>query len=965
MQIIARLCFLSFVILSVCGYSLSGFAGDAIEITSGSAIKITASDAGLKSFRNKPLVFMVHKEGGVFSGYNRLTVITPASTFQGEGAQEIFCQFPDKTPTGAAEIWLTSLDRPEFLKPILIHDDVMVKAPEITDVLRCPGPDERDIYVLKGSFFGVNPGISVFFDQDGVTRSIQCAYVRPLPYPDALGRPDAGCMDPFSGNSQVKVMPDEALPVDVDLWIGLESGAGKTSIQLKRKLRSDVMLKLQVEPSDLGSSSPEPGEYLIALGKPFEISALPVHNDQQNGYFNGWRLEGNGAIMEAPDGTAFVTLEGDGTVTAAFSLQPEITLQADPLDGGTVQTELTDDTVPTLNKAFGISANPAEGFRFSHWKTDAHIRINNSSEADTRFWLTNPRNAVVTAHFVPNTEEVFFKGLQTVAACTATDETSGETLSTAWLSWGEASCMGTPPGQMTYHMYMGPTEDTEDLCRPENLLMSVTGTTSALIPIPEETGIHYFLVQAEAQNGAVSAPLPPLPAIQSRLTLRRTPKVLTHIVSTPIEYSYSKMTFEGDYSDRFEMDDFLIYRDMDTAKLRLGKITVAYTNGSLTILVVEEASLDQVISDGELNLMVSWPILDGLSDENLPFHGALYPGIDFRYGIRFEPRLMISGQYDAEGLLALKTRLTGPLNIKGELEFTLDQPLENSGNYLMPLTTRYSAFDLLLGTLPIHETNGFTLYGGISFAAKKPLHMTAPVHLETDVSSTTTWSRNNGWQFSGDSTAPMHTLTCRMDNIDDATWDFYLNPEFTAGMFTKQFLLTNSTIRFSVQMKPEQGSLKEFERFDVYHAHSISSKSWLQPFTNDSGTSGFHYERPFPGERIFSLPEICAFGEEEVIVSHECKFSPCLKDGINNLICNGTDCDFSWRVEPIEYQDDMTVYPPYYNELGKFWVQEVVFVPRRLRTYTLTVKVKGNGFLGDLGIREESGTIKAILPSTP
>jgi hypothetical protein len=144
----------------------------------------------------------------------------------------------------------------------------------------------------------------------------------------------------------------------------------------------------------------------------------------------------------------------------------------------------------------------------------------------------------------------------------------------------------------------------------------------------------------------------------------------------------------------------------------------------------------------------------------------------------------------------------------------------------------------------------------------------------------------------------------------------------------------------------------------------MRSTSLFRPFKDDSGNSVFHYERPFPGERIFSLPEICAFGEN-VIVSHECKLSPCLVDGINNLICDGTDCDFSWSVDPPEYQDDMTVYPPYYNNLEKYWVQEVVFVPRRLRTYTLTVKVKGNGFLGDLGIREESGTIKAILPPTP
>ncbi|MCP4574666.1 MAG: hypothetical protein GY846_00035, partial [Deltaproteobacteria bacterium] len=581
MKIIARLYVLSFVILSVCGYGLSGFAGDVIEVSSGSAIKITASDAGFVSFKNKPLVFMVYKEGEGFSGYNGLTVITPASMFQGEGTPEILCQIPGKTPAGAAEIWLTSLDRIGFLKPMPIYEDVIVKTPEITDVLRCPGPDERDVYVLKGSFFGVNPGVSVFFDQDGVTRSIPCCYVLPLSFPDALGRPDAGCMDPFGGNSQLKVMPDETLPVDVDLWMELKSGTGKTFVQLKRKLRSDVMLKLQVEPSHLGSSSPVPGEYLIALGQPFEISALPIHNDQQKGYFNGWRLEGNGSILEVPDGTAFVTLMGDGTATAAFSLQPEITIQTEPLDGGTVQSELSDGNTPPLNKAFEIMAHPAEGFRFSHWQTDAHIRINDSFEADTRFWLTKPRDAAITAHFVKNTEEVFFKGLKTAAACIAADEASGETLSTAWLSWSPASCMGTPPDQMTYHVYMGATEDSNDLRRPENLLISVTGATSALIPIPDETGTRYFLVQAEAQNGAVSALLPPLPAKQSRLTLRRTPKVLTDIVSTPIEYSYSKMTFDGDYSDRFETDDFLIYQEMDTGQLRLGKITVVYSDGSL------------------------------------------------------------------------------------------------------------------------------------------------------------------------------------------------------------------------------------------------------------------------------------------------------------------------------------------------------------------------------------------------
>jgi List-Bact-rpt repeat protein len=965
MKIIARLYVLSFVILSICGTTISGFAQDAVEVTSGSAIRITASDAGLVSFKNKPLVFMLYKEGEGVSGYNGLTVITPASMFQGEGVPEILCRFPDKTPAGACEIWLTPLHWPNPLKPIRIHDHVMVKTPEITDVLRCPGPDERDVYVLKGSFFGMNPEVSVFFDQDGNTRSIPCRYVPPLPFPDALGRPESGCMDPFFGNSQVKVMPDEALPVDVDLWMELKSHTGKTTVQLKRKLRSDVMLKLQVEPSDLGSSSPVPGEYLIALGQPFEISALPIHNDPQKGYFNGWRLEGNGSVLEVPDGTAFVTLEGDATVTAAFSLQPEITLQAEPLEGGTVESELTGGNAPPLNKAFGISAGPAKGFRFSHWETDAHIRINDSFEADTRFWLTNPRNAAITAHFILNSEEVFFRGLQTVAACTATDETSGETLSTAWLSWREASCMGTQPEQMTYHIYMGPTEDTNDLRRPENLLMSVTGATSALIPIPEETGIHYFLVQAETQNGAVSALLPALPAKQSRLTLRRTPKVLTDIVSTPIEYSYSKMTFEGDYSDRFEADDFLVYQDMNTGQLRLGKISIVYSDGSLTILAVKEAALDQVIRDGELNLTVSWPCLNDLPDVNHSFHNTLYPGIDFFYGIRFQPTLIINADFDPDGLKTLKTRLTGPLDISGELRFALDQPLENSGNHLMPLTTRHGAFDLLSGMLPIRETNGFTLYGGITFSAKEPLHMTAPIDLETDISSTTTWSRNNGWEFTGDSTSPVHTLTCEMDTINDAKWDFYLNPEFTAGMFTKQFLLSKSTLQFSVQMEPEQGSFKEFERFDVYHAHSIGSKSWFRPFKDDSGNSLFHYENPFPGERIFSLPEICAFGGGDVIVSHECKLSPCLVDGINNLICDGTDCNFSWRMEPSEYQDDMTVYPPYYNDLRRFWVQEVVFVPKRLRSYTFTVKVKGNGFLGDLGIREESGTIKAILPPTP
>ena len=331
----------------------------------------------------------------------------------------------------------------------------------------------------------------------------------------------------------------------------LKSGAGKTTVQLNRKLRSDVILKIKNAPSDLGTTSPEPGEYLIPSGQPFEISAITTHNDERKGYFKGWRLEGNGSVLEVPDGTAFVTLKGDATVTATFSLQPEITFQAEPLEGGTVQTELTGDTAPPLDKAFEIRAGPAEGFRFSHWETDAHIRINDSLEADTRFWLTNPRSGAITAHFSPDTEAVFFRGLQTAAACIATDETSGETLSAAWLSWSPASCMGTPPDQMTYHIYMGPTEDPNDLCRPENLLMSVTGTTSALIPIPEETGIHYFLVQAEAQNGAVSPALPPLPATQSRLTLRRTPKILTDIVSTPIEYSYSKMTFDGDYSDRF------------------------------------------------------------------------------------------------------------------------------------------------------------------------------------------------------------------------------------------------------------------------------------------------------------------------------------------------------------------------------------------------------------------------------
>ena len=972
MKIISRLFILCFVVLWVCGHTLSGYAQAPVEITSDSSLTITALEAGIESFIRKPLLWVIYQNEDNDSIQNKLQirrfkVLTSDEAFKREAVTKILCQFDAAMPPGTCEIWLKPAGGQQHLDSIRIHSDVVVKNPEITEVFPYLDTEKKDIYMLKGRFFGMKPRISIVFDlENGDTGLIPCHYAGPLPYPDALGNPARSCMDLFSGNSEIRVTPVKALPASGDLWLELQSKTGKTRFQLNPGAKSDVTLKMHVESGSLGSTSPGPGEYRVPVGLPFEISAAPIHNGEQKGYFNGWRLEGDGSILEIPDGSAFVTLQANCTLTATFSLQPETTLQVEPPESGTIESELLSGVPMTMDKAFELSARPAKGFHFSHWETNASVRVNDSFRSDTNVYLTKPRNAAITAYFIPDMDEVSFDGLQTVAACIASDEESGETVSKAWLSWRPASCVGTPMDRMTYHIYMGPSKERNDLLRPENLVKTVVGSSFAIIDIPDETGIRYFLVAAEALNGAESPTLPPVPAKQGRLTLRRTPKVLTNIVSTPVDYSYSTMTFEGDYSDQFKVDDFLVYPHMDTGQLRLGKIKVVYSDGSRTILAVNEAAFDQIIREGQLNITVSWRCLNALPVEKYPFYSTLYPGVDFKYGIRFLPDLMIDVTYDPEGLQQLNAQLSGPLDIKGVLELALDQPGEHFGNHLLPLTTRYNAFDLLSGMLPLQQTNHFTLNGGIDFKIEKPLNMKTHINLETVLLSKTTWSRDNGWTFSGKSTSPVHELTCDLDRINDATCVLHLIPEFSASMFTKEFLRTNSHIRFSVKMKSEKEPVDAFDLFDVYHYHSTRARFWFRPFRDNSGNSGLLYQEPnIFSDLIFSLPQVRSLLSGETVVSQEYRLSPCISNGVNNLLCNDMQCDFFWSMEPPEYQDDMTVYPAYYSESKSCWIQDVVFIPRRLRNYTITVKVKGDGFLGDLGTQVKSSVIKAVLPRNP
>ena len=155
-------------------------------------------------------------------------------------------------------------------------------------------------------------------------------------------------------------------------------------------------LTMAVDPAGSGATDPAAGVHTYSEGEVVAITATPNAGYQ----FDHW----TGDVADPNAASTTVTMDGDKTVTAHFSLIPvtyELTMAVDPTAGGTTDPAVGVHTYPE-DEVVAISATPNAGYEFDHWTGD----VADPNAASTT--VTMDGDKTVTAHFslIPVTYEL-------------------------------------------------------------------------------------------------------------------------------------------------------------------------------------------------------------------------------------------------------------------------------------------------------------------------------------------------------------------------------------------------------------------------------------------------------------------------------------------------------------------------------------------------------------------------------
>jgi hypothetical protein len=144
-------------------------------------------------------------------------------------------------------------------------------------------------------------------------------------------------------------------------------------------------LILDVQPSEGGTTDPDPGTHEYSLGE-----VVPLHAVPDTGYaFVKWE----GGVADPDTASTTVTMDGDRSVTAVFERRlVRLTLVCDPENGG-----LVDPAKGTHKYGYGqnvtIKAEPKPGFLFVRWEGGVGEPQNDST------FVVMDSEKIVTAHF--------------------------------------------------------------------------------------------------------------------------------------------------------------------------------------------------------------------------------------------------------------------------------------------------------------------------------------------------------------------------------------------------------------------------------------------------------------------------------------------------------------------------------------------------------------------------------------
>jgi len=185
---------------------------------------------------------------------------------------------------------------------------------------------------------------------------------------------------------------------EFDHWIGdvADPNAASTTVTMDgdktatahfSPLPTTYELTMAVDPTEGGTTDPTVGVHTYPEDEVVAITAYA-----SAGYeFDHW----TGDVADPNSASTTVTMDGDKTVTAHFSLLPttyELTMAVDPTAGGTTDPPVGVHTYPE-DEIVSITATPNAGYEFDNWTGD----VANPDSASTT--VTMDGNKTITAHF--------------------------------------------------------------------------------------------------------------------------------------------------------------------------------------------------------------------------------------------------------------------------------------------------------------------------------------------------------------------------------------------------------------------------------------------------------------------------------------------------------------------------------------------------------------------------------------
>ena len=130
-------------------------------------------------------------------------------------------------------------------------------------------------------------------------------------------------------------------------------------------------------------------------GNYYQGQVVNINANPDSGWqFDNWSGSDTSTIANVNDPTTTITMNGNYTITANFSVAPDVTLTMAVTGSGSTDPEVGDHTYPA-NTVVQITATPDSGWLFDNW-TGA---VANSNSATTT--VTMNSNKTVTANFSP------------------------------------------------------------------------------------------------------------------------------------------------------------------------------------------------------------------------------------------------------------------------------------------------------------------------------------------------------------------------------------------------------------------------------------------------------------------------------------------------------------------------------------------------------------------------------------